>query len=289
MILTAFVALGCALLWGAIQVVKWALGIRTPYADAALCALYFALPLPRSEAFRRWWGWETYLRQWYFGFRRVAEAPENSHVRIYVVCPHGMFSVTTIVGFALTHHDVVVMASSLLFWIPLVRELVSLTGAVPAGRRTLREALDAGRDVVITPEGLRSVLHHGERHAGTRRILHGIPNECGPRTQFIQCALDSSNAARVELVPVYAPAEWDMYRVADAPRWLRTIFLKVPHLQYPWPTLAWGHWLLGFWPRAVPLTLHYGRPIPLAQCADAGDALFKLCEEFDALQLKNNT
>lgn len=193
-----------------------------------------------------------------------------------------MFSVSTIVGFALTDQDVRIMASSLLFWIPLVRELVCLAGAVPASRHAMRAALDAGCDVVITPEGLRSVLHHNEGHVGVRRVLRGIPNECGPRTQFIQCALDSVNAERIRLVPVYAPAELDMYAVSDALPALRRLCMKL--FRYPWPTFAWGY---GFWPRRVPLTLYYGAPIPLAKCAGADDALFRLCEEFDALQLKS--
>ena len=125
----------------------------------------FQVGAPRENyAFRTWSGWRR-LFPTPLGLNSV---PVDQQY-LYAVHPHGVYSVGVILGFALnprTAH-VKIAASSLLFAIPVVRELVRLGGAIPANAVDISAALCAGHSVVIASGGLRARL--GSRAGGEWR------------------------------------------------------------------------------------------------------------------------
>jgi hypothetical protein len=79
-----------------------------------LVGVYFMYNLPKSDAFKCWWGWE-WLRQNYFHVKGL-ETIKNAQIRgeesskldspprIYAVSPHGSYGEAVIIGFTLNLH-----------------------------------------------------------------------------------------------------------------------------------------------------------------------------------------
>lgn len=237
--------------------------------NAALVIVYFAFRPQENLAFKHWDGW-NYFRTTFFPISMVNyKKPASNVIVIYAVAPHGVFPVATIFQIILNplFDYVTVAVTSLLFWIPIVREFASLAGCIPANSVDIVAHLDKGHSVLVTPEGMRAILHYNEPD-GVSRVLKGISGESEPRKGFIRCAVGSCNHARIQIVPIYSHGERDLYTVFNGfgpLRWLQRRLLST--YRYPWPVLAFGWWG-AFWPRPLPLAMHFGEPISL-MCGDA--------------------
>lgn len=159
------------------------------------------------------------------------------------VHPHTLFAVSATAFFTLNRRfcNFRVAATSLLFWIPVVNELARWCGAVQATESEMRRALVGSRGLVVCPGGMREVgLAAGEYIE---------------RTGFIRLAAEQG----AHVIIVWSDQEHQFYWINKP---LGNYFLDTV-LRYPWPLLAWGHWLFGVLPRrpVQPCTLWVSRPI----------------------------
>lgn len=242
--------------------------------NVLLVGLYFFFQLPESRRFRTWSGWDRI---------RVptvehGERPSRDQQVIYAVCPHGIHGEGVIMHFVMSklYEHTTVVASSLLFWIPIVRECASLAGAQPANTATIARLLDRGTSIVMQPEGLRGAIH-----PPNLSVLRGIPGECQPRKGFIRCAMTSSNHKTIRIVPVYMAGIDRLYRVYHLFPWLQRLILS--KYMYPWPLLNFGHYW-SFWPR-LDQTIHvyFGKPISL-EGKEVDDVFQEYVDEMERLR-----
>lgn len=211
--------------------------------NAILVALYFIIVvLPPSRSFRSWSFWD-FLRKTV----TVTGQPLHKEQVIYAVCPHGVHGEGAILYFVLNsvYLHVVPVATSLLFYIPICREFMQLAGAVPANAHDIVELLDAGKSILMMPEGLRGLLN---------RDLSVLQRRKG----FIRLARTNQNHGQLSIVPVYIAGTHEMYTTYNVWPWMQGLLLK--HFYYPWPILNWGSF--GFWPRTNhPIQVRFGEPI----------------------------
>jgi 1-acyl-sn-glycerol-3-phosphate acyltransferase len=247
--------------------------------NVLLVALYYMLPrLSKNNAFKNLHVW-SYFRQ---NFRReqIGRKPKPGEQVIYAVCPHGIHGEAPILYFVLNpiFNHVVPIATSLLFYIPIVREFASLAGAVPANSADISRLLDRGESILLLPEGLRSVLYAEQ----DLRVLKGETNgDSAPRKGFIRLARTCSNHKTLKIVPVWMQGVQDMYTVYRPFVWLQRLVLKT--YRYPWPILDFGNWL-GFWPRTdKPVTVYFGKPITVGM-REVDDIFAEFVESIDSLR-----
>ena len=165
------------------------------------------------------------------------------------------------------------LAASVLFLIPLVRELLLWLGNVDAGASTAQYNLKKQRSLLIFVGGEAEQLM-------TTRSSHQV--FLAKRKGFIKLAIQYG----VPLVPVYCFGENDVYYVSSALLPLRKWLMQNFHIGI---VPFWGRW--GTWfPLKVPLDLVVGEPIAVIQQAreaitdETVDALHgKFCAALTAL------
>lgn len=239
-----------------------------------LFGLYFMfLNFSQFNAFKFWYGW-SYIRNTHFSLKTY-EIDTNETILIevethwkpphqygkqilYAVCPHGVYAEVVIFCFTLNRvfEEVTTIATSLLFWIPILREFACIAGAMPANTSTICSQLDHGKSIILLPEGLRGVLHPH----GTINVLRGIPGENEPRKGFIRCALSSKNHNNLFIVPVYTKGVNDLYQLYLPFPWLQKRLLS--NFYYPFPLISIG-WYGTFFPKSKQIKICYGRKISL--------------------------
>jgi len=165
------------------------------------------------------------------------------------------------------------LAASVLFLIPVVRELLLWLGNVDAGASTAHYNLKKQRSLLIFVGGEAEQLM-------TTRGVHQV--FLAKRKGFIKLAIQYG----VPLVPVYCFGENDVFYVSKALLPLRKWLMHNWHIGI---TPFWGRW--GSWmPLRVPLDLVVGEPITVIQQAretitdEAVDTLHgKFCVALTAL------
>ncbi len=263
--------------------------------------------LPSCNAFRFWSGWE-YVRDVHFStLGQVYEmTPGRGSILmpvpplwtpphhmdkqvVYAVCPHGIHAEVVAFCFTLNRlfDGVVTIATSLLFWIPIVRECACLAGAMPANTATICAQLDGNKSIILVPEGLRGALHL----TNTVAVLRGIPGENEPRKGFIRCALSSKNHKTISIVPVYTKGADTLYSTYYPFPWLQKRLLT--KFYYPYPLITFG-WYGTFIPKARPIKICYGLPIPLVDASglharEVNDVHEEYCQSIEALIKASNS
>ncbi|MBX9636412.1 MAG: 1-acyl-sn-glycerol-3-phosphate acyltransferase [Nitrosomonas sp.] len=243
--------------------------------NVMLVVLYFMFRPSRSASFCYWSGW-NYMRKTHFAYRvfRCDTAnqafveiphyevwPDWPHLHqqvVYAVAPHAIFAESVTFFFTLNKlfDAVTTIATSLMFWIPIVREIVSMAGVVAATTSNIAHELDSGRSIVILPEGMRAALHVNEVN-GVMRVLRGqTGGESEPRKGFIRCATSCKN--NVVIVPVYNAGAEKTYTTYNIFPWLQRRMLR--NYMFPWPLFSFG--LYGsFWPKKTQINVCIGEPI----------------------------
>ena len=206
--------------------------------------LYLQWVPKESKWFRTLPVWQ-WFRKHYFGFRIIDphKSMETQSSRIYAVHPHGLYPMTIISYFAnnanLLHIKPV--ATSLLFRVPLVKEVSGLAGVIPANRVDILTTLQCGDSVVMCPGGIRETFKD-------------------PIVVKREGFIKISRATNTPIVPVWSPTENALYKVwIPFPRiqgWLLSIFL------YPCGVFAFGAWWMPFLPK-VPkeMPLYIGKTL----------------------------
>lgn len=145
------------------------------------------------------------------------------------------------------------LAASVLFAIPVVRELSLWTGCIDASRRVAERALDNGRTVLLLPGGEREQLLSVK---GRERVY------LTKRMGFVKLALRK----RVPVVPLYAFGTNDLYDVSNVLYDLRHRLMVNFGVCIMLQTGVWGTGL----PYAVKNTLVMGKPLTFSPCKTAG-------------------
>lgn len=144
------------------------------------------------------------------------------------------------------------LAASVLFLIPVVREILLLLGNVDAGVKTAVFNLKKNRSLLIFVGGEKEQLLTREHEAKVYlRERYG----------FIKLAMEFGTP----LVPIYAFGENEMYRLSDFLLPARKLLQKHLHIGLPFCS-GDLFWLPG-WPRHRPLDVCIGAPIQVPRIA----------------------
>eukprot|EP00467_Chlorarachnion_reptans_P009924 CAMPEP_0114498690 /NCGR_PEP_ID=MMETSP0109-20121206/7007_1 /TAXON_ID=29199 /ORGANISM="Chlorarachnion reptans, Strain CCCM449" /LENGTH=241 /DNA_ID=CAMNT_0001676185 /DNA_START=370 /DNA_END=1095 /DNA_ORIENTATION=+ len=144
------------------------------------------------------------------------------------------------------------LAASILFWLPLVREVVLWTGCVDAGRLSANKVLKEGNSVIVLPGGEAEQIR---TTYGEERLY--LKNRMG----FVALAVDHGAA----LVPVYVFGASDAHYTSHRFFNLREMIRKRFKICLP---LFWGD--LGVASRRVKHTLVFGDPMKVTKYARPG-------------------
>jgi len=137
------------------------------------------------------------------------------------------------------------LAASILFRIPLVREISLWTGCVDARRSVAEKLLAASYSVLVLPGGQDEQIR-------TQRGVEQVYLQ--RRKGFVKLAL----RYQVPLVPVYVFGASDLYYTSN--RWSHVRLWMVKNLGISIP-LCWGQWGSPLCPLPVPTTIVFGKPI----------------------------
>jgi hypothetical protein len=138
-----------------------------------------------------------------------------------------------------------VLAATVLFRIPIVRELCLWTGCVDARRSVAENLLKRGRSLLILPGGQAEQL----------RTVHGREIVfLQKRKGFVKLAMKHG----VPVVPVYVFGVSDYYHTSPFAHDFRMWLLKTMGIAIP---LAWGIYGSSISPLPVPTTLVFGKPL----------------------------
>lgn len=242
--------------------------LATYVPNLIIISLYFMRNLTKSKSFKCWSIWK---REEHANMSKL----HDEHQVIYAVAPHGIHGEAVILNFALNpiYESVPIIATSILFYIPIIREFAALGGAVPGTSSKISKLLDSGKSIIIIPEGLRGAIHPGN----SLGVLKGIPGECEPRKGFIRCAVASRNHKTLLIVPVWIGGVEKMYTSFNIFPWLQKLILK--NYYYPFPLVTFG-WYGTFWPKSVKLDIQFKEPIKLLDEMGATREVDDIFEEF---------
>ncbi|OQS02544.1 diacylglycerol acyltransferase [Thraustotheca clavata] len=139
------------------------------------------------------------------------------------------------------------LGASVVFRIPIYREILLWLGVVDAGRKTARGVLKSGKSLVILVGGIQEQMaaEYGQHHVVAR-----------PRKGFIKLAIQHG----VSIVPAYAFGENDLFKTSSYLLKLRQWIsqkIKVALIICHGPT-----WWNPLKPFPVEINHVYGKPIP---------------------------
>lgn len=188
-----------------------------------------------------------------------AANPQPSHGRpgtqfILGVFPHGLNAdfrilVDGLLPDAMPGASVRTLAATILFCLPVVREMALWTGCVDASKQVARRCLRYGLSLFIFPGGQQEQLRTtcGEELVFVQR-----------RKGFVKLALEFG----VPLVPAYVFGASDLYRTSHWALWTRLSILKYLGISITLGTGCYGSWCC---PLPVDTTMVLGEPIPVSQ------------------------
>ena len=259
--------------------------------NVLLVGMYYMFPLPKSNAFRHMHVWE-YMRREHFAYSIIPPAncgndnnwrwPHLDHQVIYAVAPHAIYAETVTFFFTLNKHfdKVTTVATSLLFWIPIVREFACLAGAVAATSANIAHEFEQGRSIVMLPEGIRGAMYVNDPK-GMSKVLRGLGGENEPRKGFIRLALTACQDRTISIVPIYHAGAEKTYTTYNVFPWLQKRMLRT--FMYPFPVVNFG-WLGSFWPKPTKITIHVGKPIVCSKDRTVDDIHEEYCLAMEQLQ-----
>lgn len=192
-------------------------------------------------------------------FSSKDQNPQHQQQYIFAVFPHGINGDYRVLMDGMLDtvlspdavHRTRTLAASVLFKIPLLRELVLWTGCVDASVAVADNLLHQHFNLIVLPGGQQEQIRtqFGEEQVYVKR-----------RKGFVRLALRH----RVPVVPVYVFGSVDLYRTSSPSRlgWtMRQFWLK--NLGVAIPPLYWGYWGSICCPNPVTTTVVFGKPLYL--------------------------
>ncbi|KAK9844912.1 hypothetical protein WJX74_008604 [Apatococcus lobatus] len=200
----------------------------------------------------------------YFPVTMHADSPESftSHSKPYIIGyePHSTLPIAMPIAFndsslvlpkGLTH--VRQLASSICFYIPLVRQLWWWLGVRPVSKENIKRLLSQGHSVVLCPGGVREIFYMEKG----REVAF-----LSKRQGFVKLAIQQG----VDIIPCFAfgqTASYDWWKPGPPIVPLKFVHWVSRSLGYI-PLLIWG--VMGSpIPKQVPMRLFLGAPIPVTQ------------------------
>lgn len=271
-----------------------------------LAVLYWFWTPTEWTDFRMWPGWslirDDYLGITYHGPGKdlIHANPNEQPPYCFALHPHGVHATSLMFGFALQPSlcHVRVFGTSLLFRIPLVKELVGWGGTLRADREKVLFELKSGHSIALAPGGLAELpglvpewtddprSHDAPyppdsdyyRNWRIRGVVHG--------RGFLRYARAASTSdVPVCVIPVWAKGENELYRIwlplPKIQRWLLQTWLR-----YPWFIIARGHRWFWFWPKklAQGIQLWIGQPLDVSKADTLQEAEKQFYDALDALR-----
>ena len=243
---------------------------------AYLCSC-LATTHPREKP----WRWLRLSRVWTWLRRGVrgkvlidGEIPEGGHGNCVLgFHPHGTIPLTiswlassdeieSFLGSSQTADRLRFLASSLLFYLPFVRDICVGDGRfVEATKGLFADVLRTGRSVILCPGGVRE-MYIAQGSPGEDRVLRVLTRHKG----FVRCALEHG----YPLVPVLSFGEQELFDVSrpfpGLEGWVERGIGRA--VGVPWFSGRWGLPI----PRDVPVTVVIGQPIRVDDCDGPGKA-----------------
>lgn len=153
---------------------------------------------------------------------------------IIAAAPHGILSLnhalyfTDAGGFlSMFPHDRRDLGASVIFRIPLFRELLLWAGCVDASKATARKMLKSGKSLFIYPGGEKEqMLTRNEQQRAYIRTRKG----------YARLALESGS----DVIPAYCFGETDLFKVRLPLEGLRMFICDKLHIALPIATGVWG-------------------------------------------------
>lgn len=188
------------------------------------------------------------------------EAKQHIHSlekAIFAIHPHGILCFCHVFAFLIhggaepgCRFEVLGLAASVLFRVPVLRDFALWFGAVDATHQSIDSVLCSGKSMSICPGGLQEIIY-ADRNYGMSRV--GIITG---RKGFIRAALRHGTP----IVPVYSGGEYDVYvcKRAESTLWLRQLTNR--WFGWPFPLIFWGIYYT-FFPLRVPIRIYIGTPI----------------------------
>lgn len=149
---------------------------------------------------------------------------------IYGVHPHVHVTATTVIVLFAEHSHIKIVATSLLFYLPIWKDFAGLGGAIPATSKAMSDALLDGYSLAMHPDGLRAL-----NGLDPERILAGGGVIRRPNPGFIRIARHTE--LPIYVVPVWSVHEHRYYETRTWwPRFQRYLLSK---FYYPGLVLMW--------------------------------------------------
>ena len=180
----------------------------------------------------------------------VALLSDDNNTYCFGMHPHGPHAVASIVGIAanLDFKNVRIVASTVLFWIPIVKEFMGWGNCLKATRSEMHRALHHGSSIALFPAGNRETVGlFPEEQKGNDLYIF-------PRSSFIEIAKANS----VPIVPVWIDGEYYTYKTYWP--FLRFSQYCYKKIRYPFPLISLG-WYGSPIPKPVPMTFYVGNAI----------------------------
>eukprot|EP00455_Lapot_gusevi_P014785 TRINITY_DN17439_c0_g1_i1.p1 TRINITY_DN17439_c0_g1~~TRINITY_DN17439_c0_g1_i1.p1 ORF type:complete len:409 (-),score=58.41 TRINITY_DN17439_c0_g1_i1:87-1313(-) len=214
---------------------------------------------------RRWdrlrkihWLWDDFER--YFDFKLVGPGQlQADRTYLFGFHPHGIYPYSIVWG-ALSRQwrqkypgvEMDGLGASVLLAIPFLRDVGMWLGGRDVSREAIVHALSHQRSVCLVPGG----------QAEMRESRSNLP-EIAIVTRhkgFIRLAIQQG----VDLVPIFSFGEHDLFDNVYLPKVQKWFLYRVG---FGYPHFPYGRWFLPF-PRARPITMAIGEPIPVQQNPD---------------------
>lgn len=208
---------------------------------------WFSRYFPLLKIFRRFLRMKVIVD----GKLKVWQSKENAQF-LFAVFPHGCNSDYRIAldgmlfdALPNVARNVTTLAATVLFRIPMVRELALWTNCVDASRSVADNLLDKGKSILVLPGGQAEQI----RTVYGREIVY-----LKKRKGFIKLAMTH----RVPIVPVYVFGASDYFYTSPLALGFRLWLVKTFGISIP---LAFGQYYTPLCPRAVATTVVFGEPI----------------------------
>lgn len=199
--------------------------------------------------------WSDFAR--YFRAHIIPHGKLNkSDQYIFCFSPHGIYPMSTVWSTRCPqwyeHYDIEVnvAGASVMFYVPIIRELVLWSGGIDVSRDSVQYALQHDKNVLLIPGGQREMRY--SRSSKQRVVL--VNRHKG----FCKLAIQHG----CKLVPIYSFGEHELMDNIHLPT-IQSRTTRV--LGYMFPMLPYGRFYSPL-PNTVQLTFVVGEPIAVQQC-----------------------
>eukprot|EP00475_Leptophrys_vorax_P042990 TRINITY_DN8136_c0_g1_i1.p1 TRINITY_DN8136_c0_g1~~TRINITY_DN8136_c0_g1_i1.p1 ORF type:complete len:483 (+),score=98.78 TRINITY_DN8136_c0_g1_i1:127-1575(+) len=224
--------------------------------------LQFGNPAPEKTGSRMWREFKGRAEMWtlferYFSLRVIrTEKLDPSRQYVFGFHPHGIYPMTV---FWATHGykwralfegiEIVPLCATVIFYLPIMREICLWCGIQDVTKKSIHNAFNAGKSVVLVPGG--------EREMRVSRADVSRVSIITKHKGFVRLGLQRG----VSLVPVFSFGENQLMENIYLPT-VQEWFQK--KILYGFPHLPYGRGYSPV-PNARPVTLAVGKPIDLPQ------------------------